>query len=382
MAQGRLRRLVTRRRVKWVGVPIAASVLVVAVAMVCAVWSPVQEDGPMYGPTWELFDPAPTPGRQLPRALRQYAGPDMTGTLMTGFGFSFYIIFPSGLGFDLDINDPQDLPVVVGRAGFPFRCLRWTFDLRDGPVEPPLWVRGIEARQATQAFPFRRYIPLMPEPVGMVLNILIVSAVIVLMRAGVRGAVVFRRKRKGLCVKFLRLITRRRVKWVATIVAVLTLITVVISMWMPTKIETQAVDQTGTVRSYFDVALAKGRITASWSAFTGRNLRDGPIPHEHSLWLYHRDAPFRDAPAFYFGWDDGPSFLYPKGSGHVVLPAWPIPFLLALVTAYLWFTDRRAKPWQCAKCRYDLRGLDGGVCPECGKSMPDAPLPPSTPTVR
>ena len=46
----------------------------------------------------------------------------------------------------------------------------------------------------------------------------------------------------------------------------------------------------------------------------------------------------------------------------------PLPeiLLIAVPTACVWCTDRRAKPWQCAKCRYDLRGLDGGVCPECG----------------
>ena len=43
--------------------------------------------------------------------------------------------------------------------------------------------------------------------------------------------------------------------------------------------------------------------------------------------------------------------------------------LIAARTAYLWRTDRRAKPWQCPKCRYDLRGLDGGVWRECGASV-------------
>ena len=43
--------------------------------------------------------------------------------------------------------------------------------------------------------------------------------------------------------------------------------------------------------------------------------------------------------------------------------------LIALPTVSLWYTDRRAKPWQCPKCRYDLRGLDGGVCPECGHEL-------------
>ncbi|MCH8271594.1 MAG: zinc ribbon domain-containing protein [Planctomycetes bacterium] len=41
----------------------------------------------------------------------------------------------------------------------------------------------------------------MPEPVGMVLNVLVVSAAIVLVRVAWLGAVVFRRRRKGLCVK-------------------------------------------------------------------------------------------------------------------------------------------------------------------------------------
>ena len=51
------------------------------------------------------------------------------------------------------------------------------------------------------------------------------------------------------------------------------------------------------------------------------------------------------------------------------IPLWLPLLLIAAPTAWLWHTDRRAKPWQCATCRYDLRGLDGGgngVCPECG----------------
>ena len=43
--------------------------------------------------------------------------------------------------------------------------------------------------------------------------------------------------------------------------------------------------------------------------------------------------------------------------------------LIAAPAARLWRTDRRAMPWQCPKCGYDLRGLDGGVCPECGESI-------------
>ena len=45
-----------------------------------------------------------------------------------------------------------------------------------------------------------RRIPLMPEPVGMVLNVLIVSAALALPRATFLALVPYRRKRKGLCV--------------------------------------------------------------------------------------------------------------------------------------------------------------------------------------
>ena len=64
------------------------------------------------------------------------------------------------------------------------------------------------------------------------------------------------------------------------------------------------------------------------------------------------------------------AFKYSSGKSSVAvdfhLPLGSVAILLTLPTAWLWYIDNRAKPWQCPKCRYDLRGLDGGVCPECG----------------
>ena len=60
----------------------------------------------------------------------------------------------------------------------------------------------------------------------------------------------------------------------------------------------------------------------------------------------------------------------------VVFPLWPI----ALITAaapMLWLTRalrawRRRRGGLCLACGYDMRGLDGRRCPECGR-LPDLP---------
>ncbi len=56
-------------------------------------------------------------------------------------------------------------------------------------------------------------------------------------------------------------------------------------------------------------------------------------------------------------------------SWQFALPLWMPALLFALPTGYLFWADHRPKSWQCAKCRYDLRGLEGGVCPECGAQI-------------
>ena len=201
MAQGRLRRLVTRW-IQWVWVPIVAFFLVAAVAMGCAVWSPVHRDGRVYGPDGGRFEPA---ARQLPWALRQYGGPEQWAEGYAGFGFSFYAIIPDdwmphAIGWEENLR-PRDYPVTVGRAGFPFRCLRWTVHAARDHGRSSSATRGIQMRRELDVLFYSRRIPVMPEPVGMVLNVLIVSAALALPRATFLVLVPCRRKRRNLCVK-------------------------------------------------------------------------------------------------------------------------------------------------------------------------------------
>ena len=174
--------------------PIVASVLVVVVAMGCAVWSPLNE---------QMFDvsgigdysmgPAPT-------ALSQF-GDDIWVMELGGFGCTLYSLVTE-VHFDEAGEDVMDGPAFeVGRGGFPFRCLRWTvpFEADSTSTAFSNWIQGIRVTQPASSRWTRR-IPLMPEPVGMVLNILIVSFAIVLVRMGLRRGVVYRRKCKSLCV--------------------------------------------------------------------------------------------------------------------------------------------------------------------------------------
>ena len=183
-----------RACVRWVWVPIVAFVLVVAVAMACAVWSPIADGFSDFG--YQSFD-----GAEVPRSLRRYYGEYTSGLKRAGPGLSFFHISTQKPAVDSSGAITNSIDFRVGRSGAPFKCLRWTVEDHGSIHHSATWARGIETKRTYSPIRFPRRIPLMPEPVGMVLNVLIVSAVIVLVRLAWQGAVVFRRRRKGLCVK-------------------------------------------------------------------------------------------------------------------------------------------------------------------------------------
>ena len=85
------------------------------------------------------------------------------------------------------------------------------------------------------------------------------------------------------------------------------------------------------------------------------------VPGWDGVW--HFDLRRPDWRPLEFGWKV-------SGNGYwIVLPLW-VPFsIVALPTAWLWWRDHRRRPGHCRKCGYDLTGLTGGRCPECGTEL-------------
>jgi hypothetical protein len=53
----------------------------------------------------------------------------------------------------------------------------------------------------------------------------------------------------------------------------------------------------------------------------------------------------------------------------LVIPLWPILLSICVLTATLWWLDRRRiPPGHCRRCGYNLTGNVSGVCPECGET--------------
>ncbi|MCH8270015.1 MAG: hypothetical protein IH985_02230 [Planctomycetes bacterium] len=161
-------------------------------------------------------------------------------------------------------------------------------------------------------------------------------------------------------MKLPRLITRRRAKWVGACASTFILLLGIGSIWYAPFAEL-------TMRhSVVSVNVAAGRVNG-----TLFHSDDAPFPpRKIRLDFIRLRAPSMDLG---FRWNVHPGRTNFGGlimaSREISIPLWFPLLLLAAPTAWLWYTDRRAKPWQCPKCRYDLRGLDGGVCPECGKPL-------------
>ena len=154
-----------------------------------------------------------------------------------------------------------------------------------------------------------------------------------------------------------KLFTKRRLKWAGLVVFVATLIVTCGSIWYWAHVYAH------NANYIFSAPITHGLLRVRLDILGGDISLE---PHFSSNFTRDPVPGFR---WWFYGLFDS---LRNPTDINVRIPLWLPLLLIAAPTAWLWRTDRRAKPWQCAKCRYDLRGLDGrnnGVCPECGTRL-------------
>jgi len=158
-------------------------------------------------------------------------------------------------------------------------------------------------------------------------------------------------------MKLRRLITRRRAKWAGTTLVALLIMVFIVSGKYWGGVGWPA-DGSAISREW--IVLGNGQLRIDYVT-----RRDGTGTRKSARWEFRTRRYY----GIDWGWEWESRLAGRSHFRRRNIPLWFPLVLIAAPTAWLWYTDRRAKPWQCAKCRYDLRGLEGGVCPECGESI-------------
>jgi hypothetical protein len=139
--------------------------------------------------------------------------------------------------------------------------------------------------------------------------------------------------------------TRRALKWVGTLLYVLTF-----SVWMLS----------------FVVHIVRLGVGRSWPNEFNVHLASGGVGIDNSV---NRDG-WRVSLATTVRFNWLPVLMSDKRNWwSFYLPLWIPLVVVAVPTAFLWHRDRRMPPGHCQKCGYDLTGNVSGVCPECGTAV-------------
>jgi hypothetical protein len=177
-------------------------------------------------------------------------------------------------------------------------------------------------------------------------------------------------------MKFPRIITRRRAKWTGLAATVSVAVVMIASYWLWLNYSWKVT----AAEIAWSLGIRSGSIYVSRNELTGYDVPMGVggwklrTKQEWESYLV-RSSSARPPPPFPYAWlpqykSVGSSQANFRGQRihwqRQILPLWMPLILVAMPTGILFYRDRKPKPGQCRKCRYDLAGLTGDKCPECG----------------
>jgi len=114
-----------------------------------------------------------------------------------------------------------------------------------------------------------------------------------------------------------------------------------------------------TVGAYNHVSMRDGTINLLHTKGHGEYVLRFPVNYTGPIWR----NPYTSTP----NWNHHAAWANNSTTLAVSVPLWWVAAPLLLLTAILWWLDRRrVPPGHCRKCGYDLTGNVTGVCPECG----------------
>lgn len=100
---------------------------------------------------------------------------------------------------------------------------------------------------------------------------------------------------------------------------------------------------------------------------------------EGQIGLFSQAAPFFPPPTYRWHWARSPISadwtwdvrVLTARDWTIIVPFWmPLCGAVAL-TVLAWWPWKRRRPGCCRRCGYDLTGNTSGVCPECGRGVPE-----------